>query len=127
MLTIQGITYTHANKDVLFDNLHLALNKKEKIALVGNNGSGKSTLLKIIAGDLKPASGSVSVDSRPYYIPQLAGQYDTCTVAEVLQVSGKIEALKKYLQEKQQRSTWRYLQTTGRSKSDAKKPCHIGD
>ena len=32
-------------------------------AIIGKNGSGKSTTLKLIHGDLKPNTGSVSIDS----------------------------------------------------------------
>ncbi len=41
MLTLQGVTYIHPNRDLLFSNLNLAINKQEKIALIGNNGVGK--------------------------------------------------------------------------------------
>jgi len=34
-------------------------------ALVGPNGSGKSTLLAVLAGDLRPDSGSVTIEGKP--------------------------------------------------------------
>ena len=44
MLVLQNISYTHPNKEQLFDSIHLAINR-DKAALIGNNGVGKSTLL----------------------------------------------------------------------------------
>lgn len=56
MLTLQGVTYVHPNKDVLFTDINININKHEKIALIGNNGVGKSTLLKILSGELVPSA-----------------------------------------------------------------------
>lgn len=93
MLIIQNISYKHPNKDLLFDNINLKINKQNKIALIGNNGVGKSTLLKIMAGVLQPANGIVNTDTKPYYIPQHFGQFNTHTIAQALQVEGKLKAL----------------------------------
>ncbi|MXV15637.1 ABC-F family ATP-binding cassette domain-containing protein [Hufsiella ginkgonis] len=97
MLILQGITYTHPNRDLLFDELDLAINNHDKAALVGNNGAGKSTLLKILAGELRPAAGLVKAEPHPYYVPQLFGQFNNQTVAEALQVHDKLRALKAIL------------------------------
>lgn len=43
------------------DNVSFCISRGEVVGLVGLNGSGKSTMLKIIAGVMKPTSGSVSV------------------------------------------------------------------
>lgn len=43
----------------LFKDLHFALQRGDRAALVGINGTGKSTLLKILAGKLKPNQGHV--------------------------------------------------------------------
>lgn len=43
----------------LFTNLHFALQKGERVALVGINGTGKSTLLKILAEQIVPTGGKV--------------------------------------------------------------------
>ena len=59
MLLLQNISYIHPNKELLFDNIHLAVNHCDKVALIGNNGSGKSTLLRIIAGQLQAAAGQL--------------------------------------------------------------------
>ncbi|MBD1433302.1 ABC-F family ATP-binding cassette domain-containing protein [Sphingobacterium sp. DN00404] len=43
----------------LFTNLHFALQKGDRVALVGINGTGKSTLLKILAEQIVPTEGKV--------------------------------------------------------------------
>lgn len=97
MLILQGITYTHPNRDLLFDNVSFTINQQDKIALIGNNGTGKSTLLKIMAGEIMPAKGTVKTDSKPYYVPQIFGQYNEVTVAQALQIEDKLHALKEIL------------------------------
>jgi ATPase subunit of ABC transporter with duplicated ATPase domains len=97
MLILQNISYTHPNKDLLFSDINLTVNNHDKTALIGNNGTGKSTLLKIIAGELQPSNGQRSVDTLPYYIPQIFGQYNHLTIAQALKVERKLNALKEIL------------------------------
>lgn len=97
MLFLQNLAYTHPNKDLLFDNINLTVNRQDKIALVGNNGAGKSTLLKIMAGVLQPSGGVMQVDSVPYYIPQLFGQFNNITIAQALRIEDKLKALQAIL------------------------------
>lgn len=94
MLTIQHITYTHPDKELLFKHLSFSLQPRDKVALIGNNGSGKSTLLKIAAGILMPAEGVIRCDSKPYYVPQHFGQLNHLTIAEALQTEEKLKTLK---------------------------------
>jgi len=97
MLTLQNISYTHPNKDLLFSNINLTVNNHEKTALIGNNGTGKSTLLKIIAGELQSSDGQRNVGTLPYYIPQIFGQYNQLTIAQALKIDHKLNALKEIL------------------------------
>lgn len=46
--------------EVLFANIDLQVDERDRIALVGRNGAGKSTLLKILVGEEEPTSGTVS-------------------------------------------------------------------
>jgi ATPase subunit of ABC transporter with duplicated ATPase domains len=97
MLILQGVTYTHSNRDILFSDINLTVNKQDKIALIGNNGAGKSTLLKILAGELLPSAGMLKSAMRPYYVPQLFGQYNDYTVAQALRIADKVSALREIL------------------------------
>jgi len=97
MIMLQGITYTHPNRDLLFTGIDLVINKHDKIALIGNNGAGKSTLLKILSGNLQPSGGLVKTGSKPYYVPQLFGQYNDLSIAAALHVQHKLQALKEIL------------------------------
>ena len=97
MLTLQNISYTHPNKDLLFSDINLAVNNHEKTTLIGNNGVGKSTLLKIIAGELQPTNGQICVEIEPYYVPQIFGQFNHLTIAQALRIEDKLNALKEIL------------------------------
>ncbi len=46
--------------EVLFDNINLQVDERNRIALVGKNGAGKSTLLKILVGEEEPTSGEIN-------------------------------------------------------------------
>ena len=58
-LVTRKLHYTEfwALTDVSFE-----IAKGERLGVLGFNGAGKSTLLKVVAGVLKPAKGSVTVD-----------------------------------------------------------------
>ena len=46
--------------EVLFDNISLQVDERDRSALVGKNGAGKSTLLKILVGEEEPTSGEIN-------------------------------------------------------------------
>lgn len=92
-LQVQGLSYIHPNKDILFQNISFSISSGEKCVIVGNNGIGKSTLLKILAGLTAPATGKVSCEDAPYMIPQHFGQFNNKMVGEILGVSTKLQAL----------------------------------
>lgn len=93
MLILREVTYAHPDKDVLFSHINLAINKYDKVALVGNNGVGKSTLLNLLAGRIHPPHGQLKTSSVPYYVPQLFGPYQDLSVAQALNIAGKLDAL----------------------------------
>jgi ATPase subunit of ABC transporter with duplicated ATPase domains len=64
-----------------------------RTGLVAANGAGKSTLLKLIAGELRPSAGSVSVHGVLGYLPQHLPFAADQTVAQVLGVDRVLAAL----------------------------------
>ena len=46
--------------EILFNNINLQVDERDRIALVGKNGAGKSTLLKILVGEEEPTSGEIN-------------------------------------------------------------------
>jgi ATP-binding cassette subfamily F protein 3 len=63
----------------LFAGLDLAVDKGERVFLLGPNGCGKTTLLKIILGRLYQDSGQVKlgVNIIPAYFDQMTGSFDS--------------------------------------------------
>lgn len=60
ILSCQNITKAFGSTEIIRDaSFHLE--EHEKAAIVGINGAGKSTLLKMIVGELRPDSGSITV------------------------------------------------------------------
>ncbi|HPC48159.1 MAG TPA: ATP-binding cassette domain-containing protein, partial [Deltaproteobacteria bacterium] len=58
VVTITGAAYVYPHARAL-DGIDLEVREGSYTGIVGRNGSGKTTLAHLIAGILKPTSGSV--------------------------------------------------------------------
>lgn len=61
---LNDISYSIAGT-LLVDHVSVELQQSKLTCVLGANGAGKTTLLKVIAGELKASSGTVSVDVDP--------------------------------------------------------------
>src|SRR5215470_14864986 len=68
-VTCSGLTFAWPDGTAVFDNFSMAVSPG-RTGLIGVNGSGKSTLLRLIAGELAPSAGSVTVAGELGYLPQ---------------------------------------------------------
>lgn len=64
-----------------------------RTGLVAPNGAGKSTLLRLLAGELDPGAGAVSIDGVLGYLPQTLPLTGEMTVAEILGIAPILAAL----------------------------------
>ena len=60
MLFINDLTYRIGGR-VLLDKVSLSIPAGHRVGLVGPNGAGKSTLFKLVAGELQPDTGDISL------------------------------------------------------------------
>jgi len=91
-IVCSNLSFAWPDDTPVFHDLSCTVNTG-RTGLVAPNGSGKSTLLKLIAGELKPATGSVSVVGTLGYLPQSLPLTRDLTVAEVLGIAEVIQAL----------------------------------
>ncbi|MFI1972044.1 ribosomal protection-like ABC-F family protein [Streptomyces cinnamoneus] len=87
-----NLSFSWPDDTPVFEDLSFSLGEG-RTGLVAPNGSGKSTLLKVIAGELRPRAGSVSVAGTLGYLPQSLPLTSDLTVAEVLGIAAVIRAI----------------------------------
>ena len=96
MLSVNNLS-VQFGKRILFDDVNITFSKGNCYGIIGANGSGKSTFLKVLAGELKPNSGSIELESRKRLsvLEQNHNLFDSFTVLEtVLRGNEKLFAIK---------------------------------
>ncbi|WP_375539123.1 ATP-binding cassette domain-containing protein [Actinomadura sp. J1-007] len=91
-IVCQDVSFAWPDGTVVLDGLDAAFGAG-RTGLIGVNGSGKSTLLRLIAGELRPASGTVSVAGEVGYLPQDLPLGTARTVADLLGIGAARAAL----------------------------------
>lgn len=88
--------------EVLFDNINLQVDERDRIALVGKNGAGKSTLLKILVGEEEPTSGEINKKkdiSLSYLAQDSRFESENTIYDEMLHVFGDLRRTDKQLRQ----------------------------
>ncbi|MDX2547770.1 ABC-F family ATP-binding cassette domain-containing protein [Streptomyces sp. WI04-05B] len=91
-VAVTSLSFAWPDGTAVFDGLDVAVGPG-RTGLVGVNGSGKSTLLKLIAGQLRPADGTVRVAGDVGHLPQSVTLDTALRVEEVLGISAQRAAL----------------------------------
>src|SRR4030088_2230211 len=87
---------------LLFIEASAALQRGEKVGLVGPNGSGKTTLFRMITGEEQPDEGQVAVDrgvTIGYFSQDVGEMSGRSAVSEVMDGAGPVSAVASELKE----------------------------
>ncbi|MBX7149750.1 ATP-binding cassette domain-containing protein [bacterium] len=60
LMEINDLSFAYDKGPLLIPKVNLMVQAKDRIVIIGKNGKGKSTLLNLMAGELKPLTGTVS-------------------------------------------------------------------
>ncbi len=85
MLTVSDVSLRFSDRK-LFDDVNIKFTEGNTYGLIGANGAGKSTFLKILAGDIEPTTGYISLgpDERLSVLRQNHFDYEDERVIDVV-------------------------------------------
>lgn len=95
LVALENIGKAYAAKTVI-KGISLDIFENQSIAILGGDGTGKSTLLQIIAGLVRPSSGSVIYPKRNIkigYVPERFPKLLRFTPSEYLYYKGNISGI----------------------------------
>ncbi|RBM12341.1 ATP-binding cassette domain-containing protein [Streptomyces sp. PT12] len=93
-IELNRVGYTLPGGRVLLDEVSFDVGNGSKTALIGANGAGKSTLLRLVRGEERPHSGTVTVDGELGVMPQFIGRAKGGTTVHELLVSAAPPAVR---------------------------------
>jgi ATPase subunit of ABC transporter with duplicated ATPase domains len=93
-ITLSNLAWSTPDGRPVLANLDLSFGS-ERTGLVGRNGAGKSTLLKLIAGDLPPQAGDVSITGTLGMLRQTVQADPRETVADLFGVAEALALLRR--------------------------------
>ncbi|MFC1549625.1 ABC-F family ATP-binding cassette domain-containing protein, partial [Nitrospirota bacterium] len=64
MMEVHDLSFGYQPAEQLIAGLTMRVKPGDRIAVIGRNGAGKSTLLNLLAGELKPVSGNISLNAK---------------------------------------------------------------
>lgn len=103
-ITTQNLTKKYGSK-VAVENINLSVKPGQVLGLLGPNGAGKSTTIKMLSGQIKPSSGTVTIDgqensyvtsnqrSKIGIMPQEIIIWDDLTIRENIQFAATLQKL----------------------------------
>ncbi|MFM9940943.1 MAG: ABC-F family ATP-binding cassette domain-containing protein [Hyphomicrobiaceae bacterium] len=101
MIRLDNISKQNGHQ-IVFIEASAALQKGEKVGLVGPNGSGKTTLFRLIVGQEQPDEGQMAVDrgiTIGYFSQDVGEMAGRSAVSEVMDGAGPVSALAAELKE----------------------------
>jgi ATPase subunit of ABC transporter with duplicated ATPase domains len=101
MIRLDSISKQNGHQ-IIFIEASAALNKGEKVGLVGPNGSGKTTLFRLLTGEEQPDEGQVSVDrgmTIGYFSQDVGEMSGRSAVSEVMDGAGPVSIVAAQLKE----------------------------
>ena len=91
-ITLSDLSWATPDGHTLFSDINLRFGL-ERVGLVGRNGVGKTTLLKLIAGELLPSTGTISVSGRIGVLRQSVHIGDDETIADLFEARHALHVL----------------------------------
>jgi ATPase subunit of ABC transporter with duplicated ATPase domains len=93
-ITLSNLSWSTPDGLTLLSDVDLSFGP-ERAGLVGRNGTGKTTLLKLISGELRPHSGTVTVDGTLGILRQIVQADPDETIADLFGIAEALDLLRR--------------------------------